>query len=312
MSGPLKPEDDVPASPMAEAEAAHPNLELIEGRRTQVGAMEVNRVLPRRARRTVGPWCFFDHMTPFTVSPENALEVGPHPHMGLQTVTWLISGEVVHRDSLGVEQSIKPGQLNLMTAGHGVAHAEQSPVKTVEKMHGVQMWVAQPDVTRNGVPRFEHHAELPLVSLANVDATVIVGEFEGEASPATSETDHVGVELNMRAGTSTVPLRRAFEHAFVVLEGTVRVGDQIVTPGNLAYVGSERDEIGMVAAEDARVLLIGGEPFTEPLLMWWNFVARSREEINAAHQDWESNGRRFGKVDSPLARIPSPRPQWLT
>src|SRR4051812_44710661 len=204
MSGPVST-SDVPATP----DAGGPKvcaMEVLEGRRAEVGGFDVNRVLPRRQRRSVGAWCFVDHMGPGRVTADRGLDIGPHPHAGLQTVTWLLRGEVLHRDSLGSEQVIRPGQLNLMTAGAGVSHSEETRGVYEGGVHGVQLWVAQPEATRSGVPAFEHHAELPQVELANGDATVLVGELSGVMSPSRRDTDHLGADLDLRPGRSSLPL----------------------------------------------------------------------------------------------------------
>ncbi len=190
MSGPATT-DDVPPVPLVPAGSAGPVVEVEPGRLATVGSLPVRRVLPHRTRRTVGAWCFADHVGPVLTQGVGALGIGPHPHMGLQTVTWLVSGELLHLDSLGSEQLIRPGQLNLMTAGHGVAHAEEDPGRATE-LHAVQLWVAQPESTRDGAPAFEHHGELPRFGLDGGDATVLIGEFGGLTSPARRDTDHMG------------------------------------------------------------------------------------------------------------------------
>ncbi|HEX6676592.1 MAG TPA: pirin family protein, partial [Actinomycetes bacterium] len=234
----------------------------------------------------------------------------PHPHTGLQTVTWLVAGEVLHRDSLGSEQVIRAGQLNLMTAGQGVSHSEEATGRYRGELHGVQLWIAQPEATRHGAAGFEHHAELPRAEWANAVATVLVGSFAGRTSPARHDTPLVGVDATLEAGTGAWPLRPAFEHAMVVLAGEILVGEQVVRPGQLAYLGQGREEVTLAATDRARVLLLGGEPFPEPILIWWNFVARTRAEIDAARRQWEAADPRFGRLRSPLARIPAPPPFW--
>ncbi len=308
MSGPVTT-DDVAPSPAAPAGAAGPVVTIEPGRATQVGSLPVRRVLPQRPRRTVGAWCFADHAGPVAVRGPGAFGIGPHPHMGLQTVTWLVSGALVHLDSLGSEQLIRPGQLNLMTAGHGVAHAEEDP-GTAEELHAVQLWVAQPEETRDDPAAFEHHAELPRVELPRGAATVLVGDFAGLASPARRDTEHVGVELTLGRGTATVPLRSDYEHALVVLEGGVRVGPESVAPGVLAYLGTRRDECELVTDAPARALLLGGLPFPDHVLMWWNFVGRTREEISEARRQWAADDGRFGTVRSSLARLEVGAPPW--
>lgn len=286
------------------------HLQVTEGRAATVGALPVNRLVPRRARRTVGPWCFLDHMGPAAVSEQVGLDVGPHPHIGLQTVTWLFTGTILHRDSLGSEQLIRPGQLNLMTAGRGVAHSEETRGVYDGDVHGIQFWVAQPEATRHGEPAFEHHDDLPRLELSNGNATVLVGALAGLASPARCDTDHVGAELDLRPGESLVPLHPEHEYALVVATGSVQVDGVILTPGHLGYLGTGRDELAVATSEPARVMLIGGEPLTDELVMWWNYVARTRDEITAAHRSWTDDDGRFGAVDSPLARVDVDPPPW--
>lgn len=248
-----------------------PVLEITESRNTELGGVAIRRALPRRGRRTVGAWCFVDHMGPASVTETHGLDVGPHPHIGLQTVTWLLEGEVLHRDSLGSEQLIRPGELNLMTAGHGVSHAEEATGAYRGPLQGVQLWVAQPDATRHGQPAFEHHSALPQVELDECTATVLVGDFAGGASPARRDTEHVGVDLHLRRG---------------------------------------RHEIRLRATQPTRALLIGGVPFPEQVSMWWNYVARTQAEISAAHADWNAASPRFGTVASVLPRVTVGPPPW--
>jgi len=310
MSGPVDI-DDIPAQPsIDDSYSTPPAIEVVDGRSTTVGDLPVRRVLPRRARRTVGAWCFADHMGPVAVDEFRTVEIGPHPHIGLHTVTWLVAGELLHRDSLGSEQPIRPGQLNLMSAGHGVAHAEEATNDYRGDLHGMQLWVAQPEGTRHGPPAFEHHAELPTVSLGAGEATVLVGEFGDETSPARADTAIVGVDAVLRPGVSAWPLRPDFEYAVIVIDGTVAVDDAVVVPGQLGYLGLGRDELAVSVADDARVLLLGGVPFEEPVLIWWNYVARSKDEVELAGQAWNAEDGRFGRVDTSLARIPSPLPPW--
>ena len=281
-----------------------------DSRPSEVGSLSVRRALPTRSRRTVGAWCFADHMGPVTVTEDEGVDIGPHPHTGLQTVTWLVAGEVLHRDSLGSEQVIRAGQLNLMTAGNGVTHSEEATGRYRGQLHGVQLWVAQPEATRNGPAAFEHHAKLPQVELDIAVATVLVGSFAGAASPARRDTELVGVDAALGPGTGAWPLRPSFEHALVVLEGEVLAGEQVVRPGQLAYLGQGRDQLVLSAAGPARVLLLGGTPFPEPILMWWNFVVRDRDELDRAYRHWQADDPQFGRLRSPLARIPAPKPFW--
>jgi redox-sensitive bicupin YhaK (pirin superfamily) len=287
-------------------------MEIVGGRPAEVGGFGVRRVLPRRERRTVGAWCFVDHLGPGHVGDGSGLDIGPHPHIGLQTVTWLLDGAVLHRDSLGSEQVIRPGELDLMTAGHGIAHSEETTGTYSGRLHGVQLWVAQPAATRDGDAAFEHHADLPRVELADATATVLVGELAGAQSPARRDTEHVGVDLELRGRAAVLPLDPGFEHALVTLDGAVSVDGRRLDPGNLGYLGVGRDELAIENDAAARVLLLGGVPFPEPVLMWWNYVARTRDEIVGAHRDWTSGDRRFGDVATSLARIDVPDPAWAT
>lgn len=245
MSGPVST-DDAPTTAAADVAVSVPEehtLEIGAGRPAEVGGFGVVRLLPRRPRRTVGAWCFVDHLTPGDVSGTAGLDIGPHPHIGLQTVTWLVEGAVLHRDSLGSEQLIRPGQLNLMTAGAGVSHSEETSGVHTGWLHGVQLWIAQPSETRTGPPAFEHLKDLPVAGQRGWAATVLIGELAGATSPARCDTDLVGAELNLTKGRGIIPVDARFEHALVVLEGAVVVGGQGVEPGRLAYLGVGRDEL---------------------------------------------------------------------
>lgn len=323
MSGPVMPFDvsEDPTHPEAGGlpPGPPPEVAVVPSRVAKVGNMMVRRALPHRERRTVGAWCFADHMGPHEVSPGSGVDIGPHPHIGLHTVTWLTSGELLHRDSLGSEQTIRPGQLNVMTAGRGVSHAEESVPGWSGQMQGIQLWVAQPEATRHGDPAFEHHAELPVVGIGRATATVLVGSFAGATSTARRDTDLVGVDLDLRRGTTSTGLDPTYEHALVVLEGAVNVngagggaveGREPVGPGNLVYLGLGHDELALEAVERTRLLLLGGVPFESKVLMWWNFVARTRDEIDRARADWQAAGERFGETGSHLDRIPSPPTPW--
>ena len=228
-----------------------PMVDVRPSRETVVGDTRVRRALPQRGRRTVGAWCFIDHMGPVPagLTPGG---IGPHPHTGLHTVTWLVQGELLHRDSLGSEQAIRPGQLNLMTAGHGVSHAEEPTGRHGDGLHGVQLWVAQPEATRHDGPAFEHHSTLPQVELGAARATVLVGALADATSPARRDTELVGVDLRLAVGSAELPLVPSFEHALVVLEGAVRVGGRTVSPGQLAYLGPGREELGISAVGETR------------------------------------------------------------
>jgi quercetin 2,3-dioxygenase len=270
--------------------------ELTSARLTRVGDIDVRRLLPLRQRRSVGAWCFVDHYGPMSVDGVAGMQVPPHPHIGLQTVTWLIDGTVLHRDSLGSEQLIRPGQLNLMTAGRGIAHSEESPADRDPRLHGVQLWLALPGAHRQAAPAFEHHAELPAVRLGGLDGCVFAGSLAGVASPALVFSDIVGAELSAQAGaTGAVPLAPHHEHVIFAASGTAAAGGTELAPGSLLYLPPGRETVLIAARAGARLFLLGGEPLGETLLMWWNFVGRTPEDIAAAARDWAA-GERFGTV----------------
>jgi quercetin 2,3-dioxygenase len=270
--------------------------DLTEARNASVGDITVRRMLPLRLRRSVGAWCFIDHYGPMDVDGRAGMLVPPHPHIGLQTVTWLLAGNVLHRDSLGSEQLIRPGQLNLMTSGRGIAHAEESPADHDPQLHGVQLWVALPDASRHVAPAFEHHGELPGTGLGGFAISVLLGELAGAASPATTFSPIVGAQLTAAAGPASclLPLRPDFEHVIFVALGQAEVESVQMHPGQLLHLPTGRTELAVAAPEGSTLMLLGGVPLGEQLLMWWNFVARTPEEITAATAAWQLG--EFGPV----------------
>ncbi len=237
------------------------------------------------------------------------MNVPPHPHCGLATVSWLFRGEIEHRDSLGTHEFVLPGELNLMTAGRGIAHSEVStPATTI--LHGVQLWIALPAAHRDTAPSFEHHAERPHVEAAGLTGTVLLGTFGGVTAEGRTFSPLVGAELCLAAGARVVlPLRKDFEHALYAIDGSCAFEDAGLERDGVHVFDAGRDELPLQVSGErsARLLLVGGVPYTDPLVMWWNFVAGDDAEIVAARDDWE-NGRRFGDVrryDGP--RIPAPR-----
>jgi redox-sensitive bicupin YhaK (pirin superfamily) len=260
----------------------------------------VNRTLPHRDRRMIGAWCFVDHFGPDAVITMPGMRVPPHPHIGLQTVTWLIDGVIEHRDSLGSVQSIEPGQLNLMTAGRGISHSEESPRQRPPFLHGVQLWVALPGAERSIPPRFEHLADLPRLEDGGVTTTVLLGQVAGHRSPALVHSLIMGAEIAMGPGTSTrLPLDPTFEHGALVVEGEVVVDGEVLVPGALLYLGSGRGDLSLECPGGGRMMILGGEPFAEEIIMWWNFVGRTHEEIVQARADWMSP-ERFGSAAPPV------------
>ncbi|RPK55074.1 Quercetin 2,3-dioxygenase [Streptomyces sp. ADI96-02] len=287
---------------------AEPVRELLSPRHVPLGeGTEVRRLLPNLGRRMVGAWAFVDHYGPDDIADEPGMQVPPHPHMGLQTVSWLHDGEVLHRDSLGSLQTVRPRELGLMTSGRAISHSEESPKPHARLLHGAQLWVALPDEHRNVEPHFQHHADLPTVTAPGVGATVILGELDGAVSPGTAYTPIVGADLALARGAEArLPLEPDFEYAVLSMSGEAEVDGVRVLPGSMLYLGCGRTELPLRAASDAGLMLLGGEPFAEEIVMFWNWIGRSQEEVAQARHDW-MNGTRFGEVkgyDGPS--IPAP------
>lgn len=291
---------------------AEPVRELLSPRRVRLGeSTEVRRLLPNLGRRMVGAWCFVDHYGPDDIADEPGMQVPPHPHMGLQTVSWLHEGEVLHRDSTGSLRTIRPRQLGLMTSGRAISHSEESPRPHQRFLHGAQLWVALPDTHRHVEPHFEHHPELPVVTAPGLRATLILGEVDGARSPGTTYTPIVGADLALSRGADVrLPLDPDFEYAVLAMSGESRVDGVPVLPGSMLYLGCGRTELPLRAESDAGLMLLGGEPFAEELVMWWNFIGRSAEDIVQARQDW-MEGRRFGEVQG-YDGAPLPAPELPT
>jgi redox-sensitive bicupin YhaK (pirin superfamily) len=268
--------------------------ELLDPRDVPLGglrAMTVRRTLPHKRVRTVGAWCFLDDYGPDHVQ----MVVPPHPHIGLQTVSWLFSGEIVHRDSLGYRQTVRPGELNLMTAGRGITHSEDSVAGA--PLHGVQLWVALPEAHRDRAPAFEHHGDLPRAN----GVQVLVGEFAGLRSPATVYSPLVGAQVS---GNVSLPIERDYEYAVLAVDDPLQVNGTSVPRGTLLYLGWGANRLTI---RGGRAMVLGGEPLDEQLLMWWNFVGRNHDEIVQAREQYMSAHPRFGPVvDDPRPFIPAP------
>lgn len=288
------------------AVATEPDTELLHPREVPLGgprAMRVRRALPNRDRRMVGAWCFADSYGPSEIAGLSGMQVPPHPHTGLQTVTWLAEGEVWHQDSVGSRQLVRPGELPLMTAGHGIAHSEQSPPDHSSRLYGAQLWVALPEQARRLTPAFEFHSSLPRHEIRQGSITVLAGDVDGAVSPATTYTPLVGASLAVCAGGQlSVPLEPDFEHAILALSSGLSAEQVSIPVGAMLYLGRGRREVELTADAAGQALLLGGEPFAEDLVMWWNFVGRSHEDIVAARTRWEAERdtatghRRFGPV----------------
>nr|WP_084039634.1 pirin family protein [Demequina sp. NBRC 110053] len=290
-----------------------PRAIMLEARDVPLGglrSMTVRRALPQRELPTIGAWCFVDRFGPQVTT----MTVDAHPHTGLQTVTWPLTGEVRHRDSLASHVVLRPGALNLMTAGRGVAHTEHSVAPDTE-LDAIQFWVALPESTRHAGAAFETHATLPAVALSGgATATVVLGELAGARSPASVHTPIVGAQVELPAGsTARVPLDRAWEHGILHIDGDIEViadgGVELGRPQDSAilYLGTDRTSVTLRTREGARAFVLGGEPFADDLVMWWNFVGRSHEEIADAREAWEAHDARFGVVpEADGVRIPAP------
>lgn len=293
------------------AECDGPRALLLEAREVPLGGvrdMSVYRSLPQRDLPLVGAWCFLDRFGP----QETKMRVEPHPHIGLQTVTWPLEGEVRHRDVLGSDVIVRRGALNLMTSGAGIAHSEYSVGEDPVPLDALQLWVALPESRRHGAPDFERHEDLPVVPLpGGAEATVVVGEFADAVSPASMFTPIVGAELRIPAGTrTTLPLKPEWEYALVGVAGSPTLADDqtiAVHDKALLYLGTQRTEVEIDATEDTTLFLLGGEPFPDEIIMWWNFVGRTHEEVVEAREEWEANSDRFGHVPGHgEERIPAP------
>jgi redox-sensitive bicupin YhaK (pirin superfamily) len=273
-------------------------------------AMTVRRTLPRRDRSLIGAWCFADHYGPDDVAGTGGMDVAPHPHTGLQTVSWLFAGEVEHRDSLGTHAIVRPGELNLMTGGLGICHSEVSTPGT-QLLHGVQLWVALPDSDRHAPRAFAHHVPEP-VALEGGVLRVFLGSLAGSTSPVPTYTPLLGAELVLEPGAGvTLAVQPGFEHGVLVDVGDATVAGCQVRAGELGYVTAGAGQLALAnpGTGPARMVLLGGEPFDEEIVMWWNFVGRSHDEIVALRDAWEAGSDQFGDVvgySGPVRRLPAP------
>ncbi|MGW3496570.1 pirin family protein [Streptomyces sp. NPDC001020] len=271
-------------------------------------AMTVRRTLPQRSRTLIGAWCFADHYGPDDVSVTGGMDVAPHPHTGLQTVSWLFSGEIEHRDSLGSHAYVRPGELNLMTGGYGISHSEVSTERTTI-LHGVQLWVALPGEHRNTDRDFQHYVPEP-VRIDGAEIRVFLGSLVGHASPVRTFTPLLGAEIVLQPrSTLTLVVDPGFEHGLLVDQGEVRLADTLVGPAELGYAHPGIDELTLTNESDgiARAVLLGGTPFEEEIVMWWNFIGRSHEDIAKARDDWQNSSERFGAVEGYAGdRLPAP------
>lgn len=264
-------------------------------------SMTVHRVFPQRAIRMIGPWCFLDHFGPIPSADYQKFNIPPHPHIGLQTITWLFSGQLLHQDSLGYEQPLRSGQLNLMTAGRGISHAEVADHNPDQPLHGLQLWCALPPVHEQTEPRFDHYQQLPKFALGDVTATLIIGSYHNSdrrhTSPALSFSPSLALLLQTPQATATeLTLERDFEYGLYVVAGQVNTLQQTVRSHQLLSLGANRHHLTLELSADAIVLVLAGEAFEQPVKMWWNFVSGSQQRVEQAQRDWDAGHERFGKV----------------
>jgi quercetin 2,3-dioxygenase len=279
---------------------------ILEPREVPLGgprALTVRRTLPQRGRSLIGPWCFIDHYGPDPVDGPGAMTVPPHPHTGLQTVTWLFEGEIEHRDSTGSHAMVRPGELNLMTAGRGIQHSEVSTAATTS-LHGAQLWVALPDAHRLVDPFFEHYAP-DAVMMGDATVRVFLGSLLGSISPATAFHAIVGAQIDLPPNASfAMPVDPTFEHGILLDTGAVSVNDEPLPLNHVAFVEVGHDSIRLEAGADgARMLLVGGAPFGEQIVMWWNFIGRSHDEIVAFRDEWQSDVIAHANAAGPFGDI---------
>jgi len=291
-------------------------IELLLPREVPLGgprAMPVLRSLPNKYRHFIGAWCFADHYGPVDLEAAHGMDVQPHPHTGLQTVSWLIRGDVVHRDSIGSVSRIAPGAVNLMTAGRGISHSEVSPDAGDRDplLHGVQLWVALPEAVRDRAPAFASAggAELPTVVLehagaggSGIVATVFLGEYFGQAAPGETHTPIVGAELRFTScSDALLPLEARFEHGILACSPGIRVDDVELPVGTIGYLPAGRERVAISAGDDGIAILLGGEPFDEEIVMFWNFVGSSHDEVRAAREEWQA------EIEADLTSAARPR-----
>ena len=282
--------------------------EVIEPREVPLGgprAMTVRRTLPQKQRSLIGAWCFVDHYGPDDVADTGGMVVPPHPHTGLQTVSWLFEGEVEHRDSTGAHALVRPGEVNLMTAGHGIAHSEVSTPSTT-RLHGVQLWVALPDAHRETTPGFEHHVP-DVVAVDGATVRAFVGAYAGSTSPVRTFSPLLGAEVALLGdGPVRLDLDPAYEHGLLVDGGDVEVDGTLLAHGQLGYLEPGRASTTVRGRDGVRLLLLGGTPFGEEIVMWWNFVGRSHDDVAEQRAAWQARSSRFGDVPGYVGD-----PSWL-
>ncbi|WP_310961154.1 pirin family protein [Nocardioides terrisoli] len=289
-------------------------MEILSPRDVPLGgprAMTVRRTLPQRQRSLIGAWCFVDHYGPDDLAEAEPMVLPPHPHTGLSTVSWLFAGTIEHRDSAGHRATVSPGALNLMTAGRGISHSEYS-TPDAAVLHGCQLWIALPEHSRDTEPDFEHHRPEP-VRGEGWTARVFIGALLGCTSPVRVHSPLVGAELALEDGARlSLPVDPAHEHGFLVDRGRLLVDGGPVAANELGYVGTGSSALALEAVGATRLMVIGGEPLGEEIVMWWNFIGRDHDDIAGYRADWQrlldgGSSERFTlPVDDPLPPLPAP------
>lgn len=292
-------------------------VEAYPNRKTRLGELEISRALPIREHRLVGPWCFLDRFGPLTFTDSKPMNVLPHPHIGLQTITWLLEGEVLHTDSINSEAVVRPGGVNIMTAGNGIAHAEMTPKDNSGLLDGIQLWTALPEKDRHIEPAFDSFQEVPKIDIHGGIIHLFAGSFKKITSPGTYFSEILGMDIEIFSGKHVeIKINPKFEHAALVLSGDCVLDGQNLELQTMYYLGPNKNCLPIKSFHGCRMLLIGGMPFQEKILMWWNFIARTPEEIARARADWEETDR-FGivrgnhqkRLSAPsLARFAQPNP----
>ena len=263
--------------------------------------MRVFRSIPQRDLRMIGPWCFLDHFGPVAPADYQQFDVPPHPHIGLQTITWLLSGQLLHQDSLGYEQALRANELNLMTAGKGISHAEVAAQHVTDPLHGLQLWAALPPAAETTNACFDHYKNLPSFAVGECQATLIMGEYQAgqrrQVSPARQFHPIFAMQLKSpRVAVGELQLNAEHEYGLYVVEGRLDTLNQTVERHELLFLGAGRSEVTLELAADTVMLVLGGEAFEQPVLMWWNFVSANAAQIRQAQEQWNAGHERFGNV----------------
>ena len=289
-------------------EHAFSPIDRILARKGSLGeGMEISRALPTRGRRMIGAWCFLDHLGPIAFDEGQGMHVGAHPHTRLQTFTWMIEGEVMHRDSLGSEQVVRPGQVNLMTAGYGISHTEDSVVPGA-RLHAAQLWIALPHAVADQPPAFSHYPEVPQWQEQGCQWSLMAGSYGAYTAPTDLHSPMLGLEvLSAQGADFMLEMRPDFEYGLFALTGGFCVEGETYGADELAYLAPGRESLNVQVPAGTRLLVIGGAPFAEPVTMWWNFVGADMASIRTYRAAWEAGDARFGRVPGgEHRRLPAP------